>query len=135
MMSIIAVITWENTESSNLASEVRWRKSRPTTTGGIWFSFILLVTMWKAFMESIRFRYIIIICEKEIYQHFVLGGGRKSTVSFTVLSMFRKVNGGRGAVSWRELSIQGRARLRPSLSPEKCIESTFFLIQNPRRLL
>jgi hypothetical protein len=28
--------TWENTESSNLASEVRWRKSRPATTGGIW---------------------------------------------------------------------------------------------------
>jgi hypothetical protein len=28
--------TWENTESNNLASEVRWRKSRPTTTGGIW---------------------------------------------------------------------------------------------------
>jgi hypothetical protein len=27
---------WENTESSNLASEVRWRKSRPATTGGIW---------------------------------------------------------------------------------------------------
>jgi hypothetical protein len=28
--------TWENTEPINLASEVRWRKSRPATTGGIW---------------------------------------------------------------------------------------------------
>lgn len=35
--------TWENTASSNLASEVRRRKSRPTTTGGIWFSFVIVI--------------------------------------------------------------------------------------------